>query len=88
MESPPTYLAVRDEGFNQKVLEEASGLAHLQRWRKSSLDGQHMSLPRAEEGSPVLLALTSQVGPKHYNTEIFPETRAMGSQTPKLKKSS
>lgn len=34
LEPPHTYLTVGDKGFNQKVLEKASGLANLRTWRE------------------------------------------------------
>ena len=43
MEPPHTYLSVGDEGFDQKVLEEASGLANLQRLREIKLRPEGMS---------------------------------------------
>ena len=94
-EPPHTYLSVWDEGFDQEVLEEACGLANL--WRLKEIQLRRMArLARGERGGMTLcsfhLTHPSEVGPQHYchNTcqkEIFPETRAMGSQTLTLKKS-
>lgn len=64
MEPPHTYLTVRDEGFDQKVLEEASGLAYLWKWKEVKLRWTAHGLPRAEGGNALQPSFPSEVGSK------------------------
>lgn len=67
MEPLHTYLTVRDEGFNQKVLEETSGLANLWRWTEIKLRQTARLAPRTGGGMALCslhVALPSGAGPK------------------------
>ena len=88
MESRHTYLTVGNKGFDQKVLEEAFGLANLWRLRKIKLRWTSGSCPPGQEDCPLLPLLGCPTGagaqvllPRHLAERDFPETRAMGSQT-------